>query len=78
MESWFGLMAPAKTPPEVVALLNAGLNKALASPAVRQAYAELGCSAPDNDNSPESFGHLIRAEIEKWGSVIRAATLRVE
>jgi tripartite-type tricarboxylate transporter receptor subunit TctC len=78
MDSWFGLMAPAKTPPEVVARLNAGLNKALASPAVRKAYAELGYSAPDNNNSPESFGQLISAEIEKWGSVIRAAKLQVE
>jgi tripartite-type tricarboxylate transporter receptor subunit TctC len=78
IHAWFGMMAPAGTPPEVVARLNASLNNALASPAVRQAYAQRGFAAPGGDNSPEAFQRFIGAEIDKWGTVIRAANLSAE
>jgi tripartite-type tricarboxylate transporter receptor subunit TctC len=78
VNSWFGLMAPMNTPPEVVARLNASLNKALASQSVRETYAKRGFVAPQDDNSPEAFGQLINTEIEKWGSVVRGADMKAE
>ncbi|CAM3634551.1 Tripartite tricarboxylate transporter substrate binding protein [Bordetella sputigena] len=78
MESWFGLMAPAATPPWIVARLNASLNKALSSPALAHAYAERGYEAPAGGNSPEAFGQFIGTEIDKWSAVVRAAGLKAD
>lgn len=73
---WFGLLAPARTPPAVVARLNAEFMKVLAMPDVRSkltsAYMEpLG-------SSPEEFGRFIEAEGRKWGDAFRAAGIKPE
>jgi tripartite-type tricarboxylate transporter receptor subunit TctC len=78
VESWFGLMAPAATPPAVVARLNASLNKALSSAALATAYAERGYEAPAGANSPEAFGSFIGADIDKWATVVRTAGLKAD
>lgn len=78
VQSWFGLLAPAGTPPEIVIRLNQSLNKALASSELQTIYSERGYTAPEGDNSPESFARFINAEIDKWGAVIRASDLKAE
>jgi tripartite-type tricarboxylate transporter receptor subunit TctC len=75
-ESWAGLLAPARTPPEIVARLNAEVAKALALPDLKAKLAELGiepAAGPSGD-----FDKLIRAEIERWGTVIRAQKITLE
>ena len=76
VSSWNGLFAPAKTPPEIVARLHAETAKALASPEVREKLLAQG--AEPIGSSPEEFRAYIRAEIDKWGKVVRASGLRID
>lgn len=71
-----GLLAPAGTPREIIARLNADANKAVQLPAVRARLAELGYDVLVG--TPEDFGRLIRAEMEKWGKIIRDAGIKVQ
>jgi len=74
--SWYGILAPAGTPPEVVKRLNAALVKVIAQPAFRDALAREG--AEPVGNSPEAFGAFIKAEKERLGDVIRQAKLPMQ
>jgi tripartite-type tricarboxylate transporter receptor subunit TctC len=71
---WWGIVAPAKTPREIVARLNAETVKALGEPAVREKLSELG--AVITPGTPEQFGEFIRAEDARWASVIKTAGIR--
>jgi tripartite-type tricarboxylate transporter receptor subunit TctC len=71
---WWGLVAPAATPPDVVRTLNAETNKALADPAVAGKLAELGVVI--TPGTPEQFGAFIRAQAELWSGVIKAAGIQ--
>ncbi len=73
---WYGLVAPKGTPDAVVQRLNAEVNKALASAAVRQRYATLG--AEPVSVTADEFARLWVSEEKKWTSVIRSANVRVE
>jgi tripartite-type tricarboxylate transporter receptor subunit TctC len=75
-ESWVGLLAPAKTPPELVARLNAETQKVLAVAEVRERFAEQGLDIVGG--GPAEFDKRIRTEIERWGKVIRAAKITLE
>jgi tripartite-type tricarboxylate transporter receptor subunit TctC len=68
---WWGLVAPAGTPREVVAKLNAETNRALADPAIVGKLAELGVVI--TAGSPEQFAAFIKAQTDLWSGVIRAA-----
>jgi tripartite-type tricarboxylate transporter receptor subunit TctC len=72
---WFALLAPAKTPPQIVQTLNAELNKMIAKPQIAAKLAELG--AEPLGGTPERAAAFIRAEQEKWGRVIREAAIRI-
>lgn len=72
----FGMGAPKKTPPEIIAKLNAHVNAVLAEPAIKTRLIELG-GAPI-PGTPEDFGKLIAAETEKWEKVVKAAGIKVE
>ena len=74
--SWFGLAAPAGTPRPVVDLLNAAMRKALADPEAIKQLANAGLEPALS--SPEEFGAYIRAEIEKWTKVARAANVKLD
>ena len=65
---WFGFVAPARTPPEIIVKLNAAVVAALADPAVRERVRVLG--AEPIPGTPEEFTRLIRREYEKWAKVI--------
>lgn len=71
---WFALMAPAKTPPEIIRRLNADVNAAIARPAIVARFAELG--AEPLGGSPEQAAAFIRGEQEKWGKIIRDAGIK--
>jgi tripartite-type tricarboxylate transporter receptor subunit TctC len=73
---WWGLVAPAGTPPAVVERLNQAANKALADPAVRQQLAQIGVMI--SAGTPAAFGDFIRAETTTWAAVIRKADVRAD
>ena len=72
--SWFGLMAPAGTPPDVVKRLNAEVVKALKQPSMQRFITQSGIKLVGN--SPEDFGKLIVDERKKWGDIIKAAKIQ--
>ena len=76
VESWIGIVVPARTPKDVVAALNAAVVTALKSPDVRQRFNAMGYVAIGD--TPEQFGATIRAESEKWARVIREAGIKAE
>lgn len=69
--TWFGPLAPARTPREIVVRLNAELMKILQRPDIRSRFAAEGVEGLGS--TPEEFGTYIKAEIERWGRVIKAA-----
>jgi tripartite-type tricarboxylate transporter receptor subunit TctC len=72
--TWFALVAPAGTPREVRARLNAEAKRALDLPDVRQRFADLGMTA--EDSTPDGLDAYIKAEISKWTKVIKDADIR--
>ncbi len=74
--TWYGVLAPAGTPPEVVAWLNAEILKTLKTPEV---YQKLQGQGFDVDTStPEAFAALIRDEVDKWKKVAKEANVKAE
>lgn len=73
---WYGLIAPAGTPRAIVNLLNAEVAKALKTPNIRQQI--LNQKSDPVHNSPEEYAALIRADIEKWKSVVKAVKIKPE
>lgn len=74
--SWMGLAAPAGTPREIVAQLNAVLAKILKTPEARDWFAEQG-GEPVGD-TPEEFAAFIKLEHARWGPIIREAGIRAD
>ena len=72
----FGMGAPKKTPPEIIAKLNAAVNEVLAEPAIKAKLIDLG--GDPLIGPPEAFGKMIVAETEKWEKVVKAANLKVD
>ena len=73
---WFGLMAPAGTPPDIINTLNRAANDALASDQVRAGLRRQGIDTLGG--SPAQFANYIRTEISKWAEVAAAAGLTVK
>lgn len=74
--AWFALVAPAGTPPAVVARLHEVTAKALAKPDVRERFSNLGTDvAPMN---PSELGGFIRSEIDKWARLTKEAGMKPE
>jgi len=76
VNSWYGALVPAKTPPAVVAKLNAAMVKALASQDTRDKLFAQGAEAASS--TPAEFEALIRDELKKWEYVIREAKITPE
>ena len=74
--SWFGLLAPAGTPADVVLKLQQETAKALNSPAIKEKLLAQG--AIPSGNSPQEFAKLIDSEIKKWAPVVKASGARVD
>jgi tripartite-type tricarboxylate transporter receptor subunit TctC len=73
---WSGLVAPAGTPPEILARINADAVAILRDPAIAARMLELGGFAAPG--TPEEFGSFIRSEIAKWRKVAQEANVRLE
>jgi tripartite-type tricarboxylate transporter receptor subunit TctC len=79
MSGWFGLFAPAGTPKDVIAKLNAAMVQTLADPAVRARFADLGLDVASREQqTPEGLAAFHKAEIEKWWPIIKAAGIKAE
>jgi tripartite-type tricarboxylate transporter receptor subunit TctC len=76
IDSWFGVLAPAATPPAIIAALNAAFDAALAEPAVRTRLQE--AAVVPIGGPPERLGERIRTETARWGAVIRQNNIRAE
>jgi tripartite-type tricarboxylate transporter receptor subunit TctC len=74
--SWFGLLAPAGTPPDVVLRIQQETAKALNLPAIKEKLLAQG--AIPSGNTPQEFAALIDAEIKKWAPVVKASGARVD
>lgn len=74
--TWFGLFAPAGSPPAAIAWVNAEARKAFADGPVRQRYLSQGTVLPLG--TPEEFAAHIATEQRKWGEVIRQANIRLK
>ncbi|HSV21277.1 MAG TPA: tripartite tricarboxylate transporter substrate binding protein [Casimicrobiaceae bacterium] len=74
--TWYGVLAPAGTPPAIVKRLNTDIAKALASPDLRAQFADQAVVAAGG--TPEEFAALIRADYDKWGKVIKDANIKAE
>src|SRR5688572_22891549 len=72
-ENWYGMVAPAATPPAIVARLHQSTVEALRDPGVQQKLSSQGLTLVGN--TPDEFTAYIRAEIEKWAKVAKAAGL---
>ena len=74
--TWFGLLAPAKLPPEIVTKLNAEVVKALQSPELQKKMRDQGVDL--SPSTPEQFGALIRTDITKWGQVVKDSGAKID
>lgn len=74
--TWYGLLAPGRTPREIVTRINADLNKLLSQPEFAQRVLFHGIEAASS--TPEGLGEMIRAETERWRKVIKSAGIAVE
>ena len=76
VDSWVGILAPAKTPPAVVERLHKDIAAVLGEAETRSRYATLGIEPVGN--SPEQFTEQIRADLARWERVVRQAGIRIE
>ena len=74
--TWYGLFAPAATPKEIISRLNAELVRMLGEAELAQRFASQG--AEPRSTTPEELGRFMRAEYERWKTVIRTANIRIE
>ena len=75
-DQWYGVVAPAGTPPQIVAKLNAHVQKALSSPEMQGRLQTEGAIAMPS--SPEVFGQLIQSELVRWAPVIKAGRIKLD
>jgi len=73
---WQGIAVPTGTPPDIVRSLNRAIVKVLNLPDVREAITATGAEV--GGDTPEQFAAFVRAEIQKWGKVIKDANIKVE
>jgi len=79
MSGWFGLWAPKGTPKDIIAKLNAAMAEALADPAVKARFTELGLDvAAREQQTPEGLAAFQKAEIEKWWPIIKEAGISAQ
>ena len=75
-EAWYGLLAPAKTPPEVVARLTDAMKKVMANPELRQKLEEIG--ARPVGNTPTEFAAQVKSEIERMRKLVAERNIKLQ
>lgn len=76
VSTWYALWAPKGTPPEIVARMQAEIDKALKSPMIDAAWKKNGSPVPNL--ASEAFGRFVAAEVERWGKVVKEAQVKLE
>jgi len=76
VNSWYGLLAPAGTPREIITKLNTEVARSLREPDARERLYSIG--AEPMDNTPEEFQAYINAEMAKWAKVVKTAGIRAD
>jgi tripartite-type tricarboxylate transporter receptor subunit TctC len=76
MQVWFGVMAPAATPKDVIAKLNAEINRIITSPEIKERFALAGVEVVGG--SPETFATHIKEQVETWGKVVKDASIKAD
>ncbi|VCU68039.1 Tripartite tricarboxylate transporter family receptor [Pigmentiphaga humi] len=71
--TWWGVMAPAGVPPQIVTKLNSAVRLALDDAELKQKFVKMGVMA--NGSTPEEFSSFLKKDIEKWANVIRTAKI---
>jgi tripartite-type tricarboxylate transporter receptor subunit TctC len=74
--TWFGIAGPANLPKEVVAKLNADINKALQAADLRKKLRDQGADV--EGSTPEQFSKLIREDITRWGKIVKESGAKVD
>ncbi|HET7671364.1 MAG TPA: tripartite tricarboxylate transporter substrate-binding protein, partial [Burkholderiales bacterium] len=74
--NWYGYMAPAKTPKDVVDRLHREISKALANPKVIDQLAKTGVEPAAM--TPEEFGRYLKREYDTWGKVVKQAGIKAQ
>jgi len=74
--SFFGVAAPAETPPHVIEQLNSAINQSLRSPDVQASFLKLGVRPAGG--TPKEFEEFMETEMRKWSAVVRAAGFRMD
>jgi tripartite-type tricarboxylate transporter receptor subunit TctC len=74
VEEWTGLEVASATPDDIVLRLNTAINKALATEKVKDAFAKIG--AEPAGGTPESYGALVKQQVDYWGKVVKEAGIR--
>ena len=72
----FGMGAPRKTPPEIIAKLNRAINEVMAEPELKKRLTELG--GEPLISTPEEFGAMIVAETDKWAKAVKASGAKID
>jgi tripartite-type tricarboxylate transporter receptor subunit TctC len=73
---WTGILAPAGTPPELVAKVNGAINEGLKSPEMKQSLAKF--NVEPNIASPREFSVFLAAEARKWADIVKATNIKIE
>jgi tripartite-type tricarboxylate transporter receptor subunit TctC len=76
LDAWAGLVAPAGTPPEVIATLNGALRKIIDSPEVQAKFKNVGFEG--FSSTPEELGNFIKVQLGEWGKMVKEAGLSPE
>jgi tripartite-type tricarboxylate transporter receptor subunit TctC len=74
--TWFGILGPAKLPRDMVAKLNAGIDKALKDPELKKQFDAQGADVLGG--TPEQFARLIRDDIGRWGTVVKESGAKID
>ena len=73
---WYGMLMPSGTPQQIIGFVNAGINRALASPTLVQRFSAAGVEPAGT--TADEFARMIASEIAKWRKVVAAAKIKVE
>jgi tripartite-type tricarboxylate transporter receptor subunit TctC len=74
--AWFGVLAPAGTPREIIGRLNGEIIRVLNSPDVKERFGKQGVEV--RTSTPEQFSTFLRSEVDRWGKVIREAGIKAD
>ena len=76
LDAWAGLVAPAKTPPDVIAKLNGALRKVIDNPDTQAKFKNVGFEA--FSSTPEEFGGFIKTQLSVWSKMVKDANIQAE